>query len=77
WAEHSGTYVNAKGIRQISERALEPQGASKPAWRQLADLATALGYKAASTKLKQIRTQLMGSAAVVEAGQSAGAIPAE
>jgi NADH dehydrogenase/NADH:ubiquinone oxidoreductase subunit G len=75
WAEQSGTYVNAKGVRQISERALEPQGASKPAWRQLADLATALGYKAPSTKLKQIRTQLMGSAA--DAGQSAGGAPAE
>jgi NADH-quinone oxidoreductase subunit G len=77
WAEHSGTYVNAKGIRQVSEPALEPQGASKPAWRQLADLATALGYKAPSTKLKQIRMQLIGSAPAAEAGQGARAAPAE
>ena len=35
WAEHSGTYVNAKGMRQVSEKALEPQGASKPGWRQV------------------------------------------
>ena len=30
WAEQSGTYVNAKGMRQVSEKALEPQGVSKP-----------------------------------------------
>jgi hypothetical protein len=29
WAEHSGTYVNAKGMRQLSEKALEPLGAAR------------------------------------------------
>ncbi len=62
WAEHSGTYVNAKGIRQIAEKALEPQGASQPAWKVVAELATALGYEASWSKLKQIRQQLIGSA---------------
>jgi NADH dehydrogenase/NADH:ubiquinone oxidoreductase subunit G len=64
WAEHSGTYVNAKGMRQVSEKALEPQGISKPGWRQVSDVASALGYEAQWTKLKQIRAQLIGSAAV-------------
>jgi len=64
WAEHSGTYVNAKGIRQISEKALEPQGASKPAWQQAADLAAALGYEPSWTRLKQIRARLLGGTAV-------------
>jgi NADH-quinone oxidoreductase subunit G len=63
WAEHSGTYVNAKGMRQIADKALEPLGASKPAWKQVADLATALGFEPSWTKLKQIRGQLIGSAA--------------
>ena len=63
WAEASGTYVNAKGIRQSSEKALEPQGASKPAWRQLADVAGALGFEASWSKLKQIRTNLIGTGA--------------
>jgi NADH-quinone oxidoreductase subunit G len=63
WAEHSATYVNAQGMRQISEKALEPQGASKPAWKQLADLAQSLGYDAPWTKVKQIRAQLIGGAA--------------
>jgi NADH-quinone oxidoreductase subunit G len=63
WAEHSGTYVNSRGMRQVSEQALQPLGASKPAWKQLADLATALGYEPSWNKLKQIRLQLVGSAA--------------
>ena len=58
WAEQSGTYVNAKGLRQTSEKALEPQGASKPAWKLVAELAEALGYEASWTKLKDIRLGL-------------------
>jgi NADH-quinone oxidoreductase subunit G len=62
WAEHSGTYVNAKGMRQIAEKALEPQGASQPAWKVAADVASALGYEPSWSKLKQIRQQLLGVA---------------
>ncbi len=62
WAEHAGTYVNAKGMRQVSEKALEPLGASKPAYKQIAELATALGYEPSWSKLSQIRSQLMGTA---------------
>jgi len=63
WAEHSGTYVNAKGMRQIADKALEPLGASKPAWKQVADVATALGFEPSWVKLKHIRGQLIGTAA--------------
>jgi NADH-quinone oxidoreductase subunit G len=63
WAEQSGTYVNAKGMRQVSEKALEPLGASKPGWRHVSDVASALGYEAQWTKLRQIRAQLIGGAA--------------
>ena len=76
WAEQSGTYVNARGLRQVSEKALEPQGISKPGWRQVSDVASALGYEAHWTKLKQIRAQLIGGAAVDAAGAPA-AVPAE
>jgi NADH-quinone oxidoreductase subunit G len=58
WAEHSGTYVNAKGLRQVAERALLPQGASKPAWEQLAMLAGALGLTASWSKLRELRKEL-------------------
>jgi NADH-quinone oxidoreductase subunit G len=58
WAEHSGMYVNAKGLRQTAERALLPLGASRPAYEQIADLAVALGFARPASKLSQIRTQL-------------------
>ena len=71
WAEHSGTYVNAKGLKQVSDAALQPLGASKPAYKMLADLATALGYAPSWSKLAQIRTQLTGAVAAA-AGSSGG-----
>jgi NADH-quinone oxidoreductase subunit G len=76
WAEQSATYVNAKGMRQVSEKALEGQGASKPGWRQVSEVASALGYEAQWTKLKQIRAQLIGGAAIETPAPSA-TLPAE
>jgi NADH-quinone oxidoreductase subunit G len=64
WAEHAGTYVNAKGMRQTAEKGLEPLGESQPAWKLVAEVATALGLQPSWSKLKQIRAQLAGSAAV-------------
>ena len=58
WAEHAGTYVNFKGMRQAAEKGIEPQGASRPAWQQIALLAKAMGLEASWTKLKQIRQSL-------------------
>lgn len=58
WAEASGTYVNRQGIHQVAEKALEPQGASKPAWDHLRALAKALGLEPSWTKLKDVRGML-------------------
>jgi NADH-quinone oxidoreductase subunit G len=58
WAEQHGTYVNGKNVKQISERAIEPQGGSRQALLQLADLARALGHEPTWTKLKDIRAKL-------------------
>jgi NADH-quinone oxidoreductase subunit G len=69
WAEHNGTYVNFSGHRQQSEKALEPQGASKPAWEQIAALARAMGLEPSFSKLKQIRSQLGESGAAQPAVQ--------
>jgi NADH-quinone oxidoreductase subunit G len=70
WAEQSGTYVNAKGIKQVSEKALEPIGASRPSWRQLADLAVALGYPVSATSLKQLRLKAIGGVVPEPLGSS-------
>ncbi len=58
WAEQSGTYVNAKGLRQVSDKAIEPQGSSQPAWKHWLALAGALGLDASIGKLKEIRAKL-------------------
>src|SRR5262249_1600644 len=62
WADGTGTYVNKKGIRQISERALQPLGSSRPAWEHTRALARALGLEPSFFKLKDIRTALVGLA---------------
>jgi NADH-quinone oxidoreductase subunit G len=79
WAEHSGTYVNAQGVRQVSEKALEPIGASKPAWKRVAELAVALGYEAKWSKLKHVRAEITGSVTAGTAASAAvpGALGAE
>ena len=58
WAEHSGTYVNAKGLRQVADKAIEPQGLSQPAWKVLAELASILGLEPGFSKLKDVRAKL-------------------
>jgi NADH-quinone oxidoreductase subunit G len=68
WAEHKGTYVNRQGLRQLGEKAIEPQGASRPAWEQLRALAVALGLEPSWTTLKDIRAQLtIGATSVAPA----------
>ena len=59
WAEHSGTYVNRQGLRQVADRAILPQGAAKPAWEVTRLLAAALGLEVPFTRLKDIRTGLI------------------
>lgn len=60
WAEHSGTYMNRKGLKQISEKAIEPQGASRPGWDHARALARTLGLDPTWTKLKDVRSHLVG-----------------
>jgi NADH-quinone oxidoreductase subunit G len=76
WAEQSGTFVNAKGIKQVSDQALEPQGQSRPGWLQVSGVAAALGFEASWTKLKQIRNSL-SSPPPAPAQGSAGQLSAE
>lgn len=62
WAEHSGTYVNRQGIRQVAERALFPQGSSRPAWELAYLLGKTLGLETTWLKLKDVRSHLIGLA---------------
>jgi NADH-quinone oxidoreductase subunit G len=60
WAEHSGTYVNSRGLRQVSDKALEPQGESKAAWKVIGSVAAALGHDASWRSLRAVRSELLG-----------------
>ena len=58
WAEHSGIYVNKNDIHQRADRALFPQGSSKPAWKLVLDLAHALGVSLTFSTLADLRREL-------------------
>jgi NADH-quinone oxidoreductase subunit G len=64
WVEASGTYVNAQGTHQLAERALEPQGASEPAWRLVAKVATAIGVEPTWGTLKEVRSMLVATTSI-------------
>lgn len=75
WAESDGTFVNAKGLRQQSEKAIEPQGASRPAYRLVADLAKVLGSPPGWKRLIDLQNafSIQRSSASPAAPVSAGA----
>jgi NADH-quinone oxidoreductase subunit G len=58
WAEADGTFVNAKGMSQESEKVIAPQGASKPAFRLIAELASLAGKPLGFKKLAELRAQM-------------------
>ena len=61
WAEAQGTFVNGKGMAQVSMRALNAQGASRPAWKLVGMLMNACGHKPSWDKLQDIHTTLWPS----------------
>jgi NADH-quinone oxidoreductase subunit G len=73
WAEASGTFVNAKGLRQLAEAAIRPLGSAKPAWEQLLRVALAMGLETSWTKLREIRAKLLVTDAP-GAGEHAGTV---
>jgi NADH-quinone oxidoreductase subunit G len=75
WAEGSGIYVNAKGMRQVSEAAIQPLGSARPAWEQIAKVAHALGLEAGWTKLREIRAKLLVTDAVPPPVPSSSSLP--
>jgi NADH-quinone oxidoreductase subunit G len=71
WAETSGTYVNAKGLKQVSDKAIDLLGSARPGWEQVAKVARALGYEPSWSKLKDIRVRLGLSTAAPPASEPA------
>ncbi|MBK7581692.1 MAG: (2Fe-2S)-binding protein [Myxococcales bacterium] len=74
WAESDGTFVNAKGVAQESEKAIDPKGDSLPAWKLTALVAQALELPMAWTRLSQVRKAMApeaGAAVAVATGAEA------
>jgi NADH-quinone oxidoreductase subunit G len=65
WAECDGQFMNAKGIVQESEQAVEPRGQSRPAWKLAAALGVRLGVPIAWHSLDELRAALSGVAPAV------------
>jgi len=62
WAEADGTFVNAAGLSQVSEKAIEPQGESLPAWRHVLALAAKLGITLPFARAKDLEKVLSARA---------------
>jgi NADH-quinone oxidoreductase subunit G len=62
WAESDGLFVNAKGMVQDSEQAIEPLGQSRPAWKLAAAIGVRLGAPVPYKSLEELRAALSGSA---------------
>ena len=61
WIESSGTFVNAKGMRQLAEKGTEPRGSSEPGWKLTAKLAVVLGIEPSWSTLKDVRAMLVAT----------------
>ncbi len=72
WAEASGTYVNADGIAQDSERAITPRGEAAPAWRLISELGRKLGFAIGWKRLKDVRRAMTSDAGAAIADSTAG-----
>ena len=55
WAEASGTFVNSRGMAQVSEKAITPQGDSLPAWKLALALADKLDRDLPFKKAKEVK----------------------
>jgi NADH-quinone oxidoreductase subunit G len=61
WAEADGLFMNAKGMVQESEQALEPVGQSRPAWKLAAAIGVRSGAAVPFKSLEELRTALTGT----------------
>jgi NADH-quinone oxidoreductase subunit G len=58
WAEADGTFVNRLGLYQESDRAITPQGQSRPAYKWVQELARHLGLSLPWKKASELRASV-------------------
>jgi NADH dehydrogenase/NADH:ubiquinone oxidoreductase subunit G len=57
-AEASGTFVNAKGIAQPFQKAVQAPAGITAAWQAMTELAAKLGHEVAMKKLPDVRAAM-------------------
>lgn len=77
WAEAEGTFVNFKGMSQVSYRAITPQGSSLPAWRWALLLAESLGKSLSFKKAKELRAAATVAPVSTSASDGAATVGAQ
>jgi NADH-quinone oxidoreductase subunit G len=73
WAEAEGSYVNARGIVQLSERAVSCLGEARPAFKLLGELAAALGHEMQFKRASDVRRVMSGESDGAALVQTVGA----
>jgi NADH-quinone oxidoreductase subunit G len=69
YAEMDGTFVNAKGMAQRFQRAVQPAAGVTPAWQALVDLAKHMNKPLGISGLAEVRGALPPTATSVAAAQ--------
>ncbi|MCC6214329.1 MAG: (2Fe-2S)-binding protein [Polyangiaceae bacterium] len=67
WAESEGTFVNAAGLAQRSEKAIGIQGDAHPAWRVVAAVGRGLGHAMNWRRLADVRRAMDNEAGAIVA----------
>jgi NADH-quinone oxidoreductase subunit G len=74
WAEADGLFMNAKGMVQESEQAIEPVGQSRPAWKLAAAIGVRSGVPVPFKSLQELRTALSGASPKSRRQEDAGVV---
>jgi NADH-quinone oxidoreductase subunit G len=61
WAESDGSFMNAKGMVQESEQAIDSLGQARPAWKLIAALGVRLGVPVPYKSLEELRAAMNGN----------------
>ncbi len=69
WAEGNGSFVNARGLVQESQKAFSPHGDSVPAWKLVSALAGELGYPMNFKRLADVRRAMAPEPGALSAPQ--------
>ncbi len=66
WAEKAGTFVNAEGVAQKLQRAVEPTGQSMPDWQILRNLSLSMGKEIVVRNIEDVSSEIAAAVGEVQ-----------